>query len=229
MELNKKVALFIDCENISSKYIDNIMNELAIYGEVNIRKAYGNWENNTLKSWKEKRFDYALESIHQPPYSKNKNATDIKMTVDIMKILCQNNNINYIALATSDSDFTPLVTEIKALGIQVIGFGETKTNNVLQQACSEFFELNINKDNNITLENNDELVDLLKNAVDNCADEHGYALVSNIGTYIKNKSSQQAKNFGKFRSWGDIIKKLENIFETSFTNVKQDTMLVKLK
>ena len=71
MGLNQKIALFIDCENISSKYIDDIMNELAIYGEVNIRKAYGNWENSTLKGWKEKRFDYALESIHQPPYSTN--------------------------------------------------------------------------------------------------------------------------------------------------------------
>jgi uncharacterized LabA/DUF88 family protein len=72
MEINKKIALFIDCENISSKYIDDIMNELAIYGEVNIRKAYGNWESPTLKGWKEKRFDYALESIHQPAYTTKK-------------------------------------------------------------------------------------------------------------------------------------------------------------
>ena len=229
MELNKKIALFIDCENISSKYIDDIMNELAIYGEVNIRKAYGNWENNKLNGWKDKRFDYALESINQPPYSMNKNATDIKMTVDIMKILCQNNNISYVALATSDSDFTPLVTEIKSLGIQVIGFGETKTNNILQQACSQFLELKLSKDINNNLENNHKLVNLLKSAVDNCCDENGYALVSKIGMYIKNKSSQQAKNFGNFRRWGDIVKKLENIFEISFTNEKQDTMLVKLK
>ena len=229
MELNNKIALFIDCENISSKYIDDIMNELAIYGEVNIRKAYGNWENNKLNGWKDKRFDYALESINQPPYSINKNATDIKMTVDIMKILCQNNNISYVALATSDSDFTPLVTEIKSLGIQVIGFGEAKTNNVLQQACSQFLELNLSKNINNNLEKNNKLVNLLKSAVDNCSDENGYALVSKIGIYIKNKSSQQAKNFGNFRRWGDIVKKLENIFEISFTNEKQDTMLVKLK
>ena len=208
------------------------MNELASYGEINIRKAYGNWENNNLNGWKKKRFDYALESINQPPYSTNKNATDIKMTVDIMKILCQSNNISYVALATSDSDFTPLVTEIRSLGIQVIGFGETKTNNILQQACSEFLELNENKDNpNVDLQKNKDLIKLLKNAVDNCTDENGYALSSQIGTYLHNKTSQKAKNFGKFKTWGEIIQKLDNIFEVSFiTNKKiNDTKRVKLK
>ena len=72
---DKKVALFIDCENVSSKYIDDIMSELATYGEVNIRKAYGNWESKVLSSWKDIRFKHGLESILQPPYSKTKNAT----------------------------------------------------------------------------------------------------------------------------------------------------------
>ena len=36
MSTNKKVALFIDCENISHKHIDTIIEELANYGEVNI-------------------------------------------------------------------------------------------------------------------------------------------------------------------------------------------------
>jgi uncharacterized protein (TIGR00288 family) len=228
MEVDKQIALFIDCENISSRYIEEIMDELASYGTVNIRKAYGNWENEVLKGWKDKRFDYALESIHQPPYSKTKNASDIKMTVDVMKIILQNNNISHIAMATSDSDFTPLVTEIKSLGIQVIGFGEAKTNNVLQQACSQFIELSDTKKQNANLQENEELISLLKSAVEHCADEYGDANVSKIGIYIKNKSSQQARNFGRFRRWGDIIKKLPNIFEFRYTHDKK-TMLVKEK
>lgn len=227
--MNNQVALFIDCENISSKHMDSIMSELAVYGEVNIRKIYGNWENEKLKGWKEIRFDYGLESIHQPPYSATKNASDIKMTVDIMKTFFSSKKISYLALATSDSDFTPLVTEIKSLGIQVIGFGEEKTNNVLQNVCSEFFELDVSKKALPNLEKNTELIKLLKSAVENCSDEEGYALISQIGTYIKNKSSQQAKNYGNFKRWGDIIKKLDNIFEITYRNNKKDTMLVKIK
>jgi len=168
MENNQKVALFIDCENVSSKYIDEIMSELANYGEVNIRKAYGNWKDNQLKGWNDKLFDFSLEPIHQPPYSssKNKNATDIKMTVDIMKILCNTNNITHVALATSDSDFTPLVTEIRSQGVQVIGFGEDKTNNVLQKACSEFLRLKIDNENSNNIKKNKQLIALLKSAIE---------------------------------------------------------------
>jgi uncharacterized protein (TIGR00288 family) len=228
MEPNQKIALFIDCENISSEYIDDIISELAVYGEVNIRKAYGNWETNTLKGWKDKRFKYGLESINQPSYSSKKNATDIKMTVDIMKILCQNSQIDIVALATSDSDFTPLVSQIREQSIQIIGFGEEKTSNIFQKACSQFVQLTpLNKKSN--LEKNVELINLLKSAHEYCSDDNGFAHISQIGTYIKNKSSQRANNFGTFKRWGDILKELPNIFELSHPNNRHDTLLVKLK
>lgn len=228
MEQNQKIALFIDCENISPKYIDDIISELAVYGEVNIRKAYGNWETNTLNGWKNKRFEYGLESINQPPYASNKNATDIKMTVDIMKMLCQNNQIDIVALATSDSDFTPLVSQIKEQGIQIIGFGEDKTNNVLQKTCSQFVQLT-QENTKTSLENNKELIHLLKSAHEYCADDNGNAHISQIGTYIKNKSSHRANNFGNYKRWGDVLKKLPNIFELFHPKNRQDTLLVKLK
>ena len=192
MSINKKVALFIDCENISHKYIDVIIEELANYGEVNIRKAYGDWKNPSLNGWNEKLFDYSLEPIHQPPYTNTKNASDIKMTVDIMKVMCQNSNLDIIAFATSDSDFTPLVTEIKSQGIQVIGFGEEKTCNVLQKACSEFIEvgMKIPEDN---LSNNTKLINILKNAIRHKKDDDDFAFVAEVGTYL-NPNYAIAKN-----------------------------------
>jgi len=38
------IALFIDCDNISHRSIEGIINELSKYGIVNIRQAYGNWD-----------------------------------------------------------------------------------------------------------------------------------------------------------------------------------------
>jgi len=238
MQVDKKIALFIDCENISHNYIDNIIEELATYGEVNIRKAYGDWNNNRLNGWNEKLFDYSLEPIHQPPYSKlkssidskPKNATDIKMTVDIMKILCQNENINYVALATSDSDFTPLVTEIKSQGIQVIGFGEEKTSNVLQKACSEFIEVG-QKIQEKDLLSNQKLINILKNAIRHKKGDDDFAYVSEVGSYLKNQNaSLSAKKYG-FKKWGEIFKELEKFFENQWLDVngKNSTMLVKIK
>lgn len=229
MQADKKVALFIDCENISHDYIDTIIEDLANYGEVNIRKAYGDWQNKSLNSWRGKLFDYSLEPIFQPPYSNNKNATDIKMTVDIMKILCQSKNVHYVALATSDSDFTPLVTEIKSQGIQVIGFGEEKTNKVLQKACSEFIEVG-KKMYEHDLYNNTKLIKMLNNAVNNKRDDDDFANISDVGSYLKNKNAMTAKNYG-FKTWGEIFKELEDFFEIKWEkkNGINSRMRVKIK
>lgn len=222
-QVELKVALFIDCENISYKYIDDIIAELANYGNVNVRKAYGDWKNESLKNWDKELFNYSLEPIHQPPYTTNKNATDIKMTVDIMKTLCQNNKIDYVALATSDSDFTPLVTEIKSQGIQVIGFGEEKTSNVLQKACSEFIEVGKSSKGD-NLQKNIKLINMLNEAILNKKRDDGFSLVSEVGTYLKNKHSINSKKYGNFRSWGEILKQLTTTFEIKMVN---STMLVK--
>ncbi|MEA2073603.1 MAG: NYN domain-containing protein [Campylobacterota bacterium] len=229
MQTNKKIALFIDCENISHKHIETIIEELASYGEVNIRKAYGDWKNPTLNGWNEKLFDYSLEPIHQPPYTTTKNATDIKMTVDVMKVMCQNGSVDYVALATSDSDFTPLVTEIKSQGIQVIGFGEGKTCNVLQKACSEFIEVGLKVQLN-DLETNVKLINILKNAVRHKKGDDDFASVAEVGTYLKNQNSSNATKYG-YKTWGEIFKKLSDSFEVEMTgkNSKRSTMIVKIK
>lgn len=227
--MEKKIALFIDCENISHKHIQKIIEELANYGEINICKAYGDWKNRTLNGWNDKLFDYSLEPIHQPPYTSTKNATDIKMTVDIMKVMCQNTGIDFIALATSDSDFTPLVTEIKSQGIQVIGFGEEKTCKVLQKACSMFIEVE-KKVNKSDLENNNHLIKMLNKAVNNKKGKNDFSLVAEVGTYIKNKYSTNALKYG-YRTWGEVFRCLDNYYEISMIekNGNKSTMTVKPK
>jgi hypothetical protein len=206
-----------------------IIEELANYGEVNIRRAYGDWKNPSLNGWNEKLFDYSLEPIHQPPYTTSKNASDIKMTVDIMKTMCQNSIVDYVALATSDSDFTPLVTEIKSQGIQVLGFGEEKTCNVLQKACSEFIELGIKTEQN-NLQENTKLINILKNAIRHKRGDDEFALVSEVGTYLKNQNSSSAKKYG-CKTWGEVFHKLSNIFEVQMLskNGKRSIMAVKIK
>ena len=209
--------------------MENIIEELANYGEVNIRRAYGDWKNPSLKGWESKLFDYSLEPIHQPPYTTTKNASDIKMTVDIMKIMCQSSFIDYIALATSDSDFTPLVTEIKSQGISVLGFGEEKTSNVLQKACSEFIELG-HKEQVSDLHTNIKLINILVNAVRHKKGDDEYAYVSDVGTYLKNQNSISAKKYG-YKTWGEIFRELDEVFEIQFFTKggKRSIMMVKVQ
>jgi len=61
----EKIAVFIDADNAPAGKMDRVLSELARYGVVNIRKAYGNWKNPTLKSWEEILHEFAIQPIQQ--------------------------------------------------------------------------------------------------------------------------------------------------------------------
>lgn len=46
------IALLIDADNSPANKIEEIIDELAKYGVINIRRAYGNWKSPSLKSGK---------------------------------------------------------------------------------------------------------------------------------------------------------------------------------
>ncbi len=51
MPQNLNVAIFIDADNAPSRKIGDVLAELASYGSVSIRRAYGNWKNASLEPW----------------------------------------------------------------------------------------------------------------------------------------------------------------------------------
>ena len=216
------IALFIDCDNISHKAIEGIINELSKYGIVNIRQAYGNWTKDNLKNWEDKLLEFAIKPIQQFDYSRNKNATDILMTIDAIDLL-HTKDIDAFAFATSDSDFTPVVMRVQAEGIKVYGFGEKKTPKPFMAACSQFiFTEKLMGNSTQSHEDNDLLqapvrksgkemrgdtwlVNVLRTAVEQTMDADGWANLANIGQYINNSTSFSPINFG--------YKKLSNLID----------------
>ena len=234
-EKEDKIALFIDCDNISYRAIDGIINELSKYGVVNIRQAYGNWSKDNLKNWQDKLLEYAIKPIQQFDYSKSKNATDILMTIDAIDLL-HTKNIDSFAFATSDSDFTPVVMRLLAEGIKVFGFGEVKTPKPFIAACSQFIyteklmqESVIDKKESVVkskikkskseLTRDKWLVDLLYRAVEQTADDYGWANLADVGTYINNSSSFSPINYG-YKKLSSLIKDIE-LFDIAYDEVSK--------
>lgn len=218
-----RIALFIDCDNISHRSIEGIINELSKYGVVNIRQAYGNWTKDNLKNWEDKLLEFAIKPIQQFDYSKNKNATDILMTIDAIDLL-HTKDIDAFAFATSDSDFTPVVMRVQNEGIKVFGFGEKKTPKPFMAACSQFiFTEKLMKSETQGTETVDAvmtapvrttgremrqdtwLVNVLRTAVEQTMDEYGWANLASIGQYINNSTSFSPINYG--------YKKLSNLID----------------
>ena len=136
----RKIALLIDCDNVSHAAIEAVLEELATYGTVNVRHAHGDWNSPSLSGWAEKLHPHAIRPMQQFAYTKGKNATDSAMIIDAMDLL-YSGNVDAFALMTSDSDFTPLVTRLRQDGLPVYCFGDKKTPLALKTACTRFIDV----------------------------------------------------------------------------------------
>ena len=223
MTWNKnKIAIFFDCENLSVNYLDKVYDEVKSYGEVIIGKGYSNWNDNRNKKWRDRLSDYAIEQIQ--PNTSDKNSSDIKITIDVMKTICDK-KVQTIVLVSSDSDFTSLAIEVKSQGYQVIGLGEKKSPKSLRNAYTSFIEL-YHEDEN--LKDETKLIDLLNQAIENKKDNQGYALISDIGDYLKKQFSLSAKKYG-FDRWGDVFKKYTDNFVIDYKDEGKSMIMVKVK
>jgi uncharacterized protein (TIGR00288 family) len=218
LENNKSIALLIDADNASSKFIQKILTELAGYGKVNIRRAYGNWASTNLNGWQAIIHDHAIQPIQQYDLTKGKNATDIALAIDAMDIL-YTKNADAFCIVTSDCDFTPLVTRILSEGKIVIGFGQRKTPSAFVNACSTFLFLDeevkeksskLKKKEN-ELEADAKLMKLLRNAVATTQEDNGWSKLSRVGTLISNHASFDSRNYGYSRL-SDLFEAIE-LFE----------------
>lgn len=140
MSHEASIALLIDADNSPASKIEEILDELAKYGVINIRRAYGNWKSPHLKGWEAVLHDYAIQPMQQFAYTKGKDATDAAMIIDAMDLLYTKHLDGY-CIVSSDSDFTPLVMRIRANGLKVFVFGEKKTPEPFVNACSKFLYL----------------------------------------------------------------------------------------
>lgn len=216
-----KIAMLIDCDNVGADSIEGILNELSKYGTVNIRNAYGNWKSRGLSGWEKKLHEFAIKPIQQFDYTKGKNATDIAMVIDTMDLL-YTRELDAFALITSDSDFTPVVARILSNGLTVYGFGEKKTPKPFVTACSQFiYTENLEQMDEEThepkkpkrrtkqeLRMDTWLVNLLRNATEQTADEDGYSNLASVGIYIANNSSFSPINYG-YKKLGEIIREID--------------------
>ncbi len=197
----ENIALLIDADNSPSKFIQEILTELARYGKVNIRRAYGNWTSSNLKSWEAIIQDHAIQPIQQYDLTKGKNATDIALAIDAMDIL-YTKNTDAFCVVSSDCDFTPLVTRLLSEGKFVIGYGQRKAPSAFVNACSKFLYLDDKekeKPKNTKdkeLQKNSKLVKLLINAIKTTKEEDGCSHLSRVGKLISNHASFDARNYG---------------------------------
>ena len=137
-----KLAILIDADNISPKYVKVILDEAATFGVAACKRIYGDWSDVRLKSWKDALLNNSIIPIQQYSYTTGKNATDSAMIIDAMDLL-YSGNLDGFCIVSSDSDFTRLAARLRESEKFVLGLGEQKTPQSFISACSKFAYLDL--------------------------------------------------------------------------------------
>lgn len=138
----RNIALLIDAENVSKKYIKLIFDELSEFGVPTYKLVFGDVSNPSVTSWKDVMQEYALTPKFQINYTSGKSASDTALIIEAMDIL-YSGNVQGFCIVSSDSDFTKLINRLRESGMLVIGMGEEKSPESLVAACEKFKYLDL--------------------------------------------------------------------------------------
>ncbi len=133
----QKIAILIDGDNAQANLLPKMLVEAGKYGQVTVRRIYGDWTTSNMNSWKDVLNFHAVQPVQQFRYTIGKNATDSAMIIDAMDLL-HTGVVDGFCLASSDSDYTRLATRIRESGVFVMGLGAKKTPKPFVNACDVF-------------------------------------------------------------------------------------------
>jgi len=213
------LAVLIDADNVAPRHIAALLAEVSRYGDASVRRMYGDWTSDQLKSWKGAVNEHAIQPVQQFAYTAGKNATDSALIIDAMDLL-YTGRFDGFCLVSSDSDFTRLASRLRESGATVYGFGERKTPQAFVNACNRFIYLDVVEQAAIDTEpsaaaesgsaaapskpapkkvlgSDTRLVMLLRAGIRDASDDDGWAHLGGVGQLIR----QQAPDFDP-RNWG---------------------------
>ena len=136
------LAILIDAENVLPSHADLIFNHAQGLGTVVSKEIYG--AASALSSWVAPVLKYAIHPNLTIKAAKGKNSSDIALVIGAMDLLVTG-GIDTVIIASSDSDFSSLSVRLRNAGIQVIGMGTEKANELWRTACSSFVVLQAQK------------------------------------------------------------------------------------
>ena len=140
-----KLAVLIDADNTSPKQTREMFDELASYGTLTVKRAYGDWTQQQLNGWKGELHQHAISPMQQFANTSGKNSTDSALIIDAMDLLYAG-NVDGFVIVSSDADFTRLATRLRESGKTVYGLGQRKTPKAFQDACDKFTFLEVLRD-----------------------------------------------------------------------------------
>lgn len=135
--MEKRIALFVDAENLPSALASEIVRQAGQYGLLAQRRIYGDFSDGGLSDWLNEAPRHAFSVFQTIRGAAGKNGADIALVIDVMDRL-HANDVDVFCLATCDSDFAQLAMRIRQDGKTVVGIGLKHAAATFRAACDVF-------------------------------------------------------------------------------------------
>jgi len=207
MEQIQNIALFIDGDNVNKTTFQENFDEIKLKGRICIKRIYFDFTEKMDDKWKSMILNNGIESISVINLP-NKNSTDIKLMLDMIKEYYNNPIINTYIIMSSDSDFYHIATFLRSSGKKVICYGEKHTPPMLKNVCDEF----------ILCKKTEKLEKPIKPKIILEIDkdeEQLYQEIIQLDNYFIDKSeiNNNWKNYNYYKEYNNKIYILRDVFE----------------
>ncbi len=232
-------AIFIDLENAGGKVsmLNSIIERVKMRGDILLGKVYG--YTDQFSELKEVLLSNTFLVVPSIRYGHNqKNNLDIQLVIDALDVAYTNDLIDCFCIVSGDSDYTPLVGKLKAMGKFVLGISRSEVaSNIFINACSEFLFLEsvaggAKKKKQSAKEDSAsgslaELSKLIAEILDEQADPDGFLYASELkNILLRLRPDFNERNFGH-ASFGKLLLEMQQKYKA--IQVVNDNYSVKVR
>lgn len=136
----REIGVLIDYENVGLGSINSLFDQVSDIGRIIIKRAYADWSK--AGGTAEQMLELGIEAKqHFRGSGSGKNASDISLAIDAVDLL-HRSPVDTFVIVSSDTDFVPLVSTLRAAGKMVIGAGRRGVvSPALVHSCDRYIFL----------------------------------------------------------------------------------------
>ncbi|XGV88336.1 MAG: NYN domain-containing protein [Limnothrix sp. BL-A-16] len=225
-----KVAIFLDVENLSGWLKadggETLLERANELGRVVVRRAYGDFSIQSVSVRQPELNLLGFEFVHVYHPVKGKNSADIQIVVDVMEYLARVPDLEWVVLATGDSDFSPLFRRLRELGKSVVGVGpRSALSEAVKKSCNRFIyideESTLDSSSNFlkTTQLREDALDLLERVLDKFPDGVSLSALKNEMLELDSAFDEQNLGFSGFMKFLQSTPEIVTVYQDQVKQV----------